>query len=140
MKPKIGKRYVRADGEVTGVIERNIGELYCLYDPKHERSYAVDGSWVIGEKSHRDLVREYREGFKVGDKVRLDVSCISATLKVIGIYKDMLWLIYADGAFRSARAAHCTLATTKYRIVSDGTLYDSAQEARDAVKVEEVEG
>ncbi len=63
MKLEEGKRYVRRDGEISGVLEKNTGMSKCnfpFYDPAHEFSYNEKG-WFFGGHSDVDLISEYSE-------------------------------------------------------------------------------
>ncbi len=57
-----GKRYVKRNGEISGVIEDHDHEEYPFIDSENERSYAADGYYYHREKEDEDdLVSEYPE-------------------------------------------------------------------------------
>lgn len=67
MKIEVGKRYVRHDGEISGVIEVNPlmnSETHPFYDPVFAETYRSDGLWWcegVGKTNIYDLISEYRE-------------------------------------------------------------------------------
>ena len=62
MKIEAGKRYVRRDGKISGVIEKGCtDDLYPFCDDDSGDCYREDGLWLLGEESDEDLISEYVE-------------------------------------------------------------------------------
>lgn len=61
LKLEVGKRYVRRNGEVSGVIDRGGSSIYPFYDPSARETYNEDGRYYSKEKSERDFISEYIE-------------------------------------------------------------------------------
>lgn len=60
MKIEAGKRYVRRDGEISGVIEECGMDDYQMFDPELATYYTKRGMfWVDGELHSLDLISEY---------------------------------------------------------------------------------
>lgn len=62
-KVEIGKRYIRADGEITDYIERG-GVIYGFFDPKHNLSYTAEGH-ILHPKYFKELTFENKVKVKM---------------------------------------------------------------------------
>ena len=58
---KIGKRYVRRDGKVTGplIASPYVGTSHPFMDPNERVTYTASGCWMH-DAHDEDLVREYK--------------------------------------------------------------------------------
>ena len=62
MKIEAGKRYVRRDGTVSGVIEKiKTEDNYQFWDSVHDDFYNENGLMFLGKEHDKDLIREYVE-------------------------------------------------------------------------------
>lgn len=60
MKIEAGKRYVRRDGKISGVIKVHNNEFYPRFDPRYFIHYTENGMyWKDGKDSRYDLIAEY---------------------------------------------------------------------------------
>lgn len=59
MKIEAGKRYVRRDGEISGVISAQRNIAYPFLDTEANASYSASGSYSIRVRHPWDLIREY---------------------------------------------------------------------------------
>ena len=62
MKIEAGKRYVRRDGAISGMIREDCNdEDYPFWDDSDGSSYNEYGMWLTGTEHDEDLIREYVE-------------------------------------------------------------------------------
>lgn len=63
LKVEAGKRYVRADGKVTGPLQECVpsGSIYPFYDQEHEHTYTNLGRLMRDREDPRDIICEYAE-------------------------------------------------------------------------------
>lgn len=63
MRIEAGKRYVRRDGKISGVIEQRKGIIgeYAFEDPVMLKTYRADGMWNGEHQVDSDLISEYIE-------------------------------------------------------------------------------
>lgn len=56
-----GKRYVRKDGSVSGIIRalKTTNEHYKFIDERASETYCENGAWIQGKTCAKDLIREY---------------------------------------------------------------------------------
>jgi len=73
MKIEVGKRYVRRDGEISGVITPDKGCCLPFWDEVNQSSYTITGRyWIGGGIADNDLIKEYNEE----DKIMKDYTLI----------------------------------------------------------------
>ena len=61
MKIEAGKRYVRRDGTISGVITARQNILYPFEDLVAQKTYRRDGTWNGEHRADCDLISEYIE-------------------------------------------------------------------------------
>lgn len=62
MKIEAGKRYVRRDGAISGMIRKDCNDdLYPFFDVDSGEFYCENGLWLNETEHDEDLIREYVE-------------------------------------------------------------------------------
>jgi len=63
MELEVGKRYVRRDGEISGVIDLRSNSYFPFWDEVNKNSYKITGNyWASDKITDWDLIQEYNEG------------------------------------------------------------------------------
>jgi hypothetical protein len=85
LKLEEGKRYVRADGEISSHLKTRLNLPYSFRCPKFDITYSDNGKQVIGKSNPADLVAEYVEPEPTDQATRLKQleSVVEAATTVI---------------------------------------------------------
>ena len=61
MELQAGKRYIKGNGEVSGVLEETGYSIFTFRDPKSGLTYTAKGNLILSNSTRFDLVAEYIE-------------------------------------------------------------------------------
>ena len=85
MKIEAGKRYVRRDGTISGVIRKGCdNDLYPFFDVDSEEYYDENGLWLNETEHDEDLISEYVESQPAETETLRDRFAMAALAGLIG--------------------------------------------------------